>query len=150
MGEEDFFYYREDFAIFIYQEPNRRARHGSHLWAEDYEEEEMGHKKARVYLKKEKDELIYYVEMPGVNSPEDIEIELEGRKITVKGKLKKVIITPSLRKNVEISEYRADIDLPFDVEPEDIRTEFYRSRSLLVIRIKKSKKKFRISINDVY
>jgi len=150
MEGEDFFYYREDIAIFIYHEPSRQARHGSHLWAEDYEEEERGYKKARIYLRREKDELIYYVEMPGVDSPENIEIELEGRKLKVRGKLKKIIITPSLRKNVEISEYRADIDLPFDVDPEDIRTEFYRAKSLLIIRIRKSKKRHKININEVY
>ena len=151
MSFDEYFYYEKK--IVIYGDPTRSLRqHGSHIWEEDFEVEEAGSKKARVYEKNLKDEITYYVELPGVTSPEDIEIMLENQHIKIKAKLRKVVIYHGLRKDVQVQEYTAEIKLPFSPDPNDVSVEFDKSRSMLIIHVRKSKKKepHKINIEKVY
>ncbi|MGQ4891892.1 MAG: Hsp20/alpha crystallin family protein [Candidatus Njordarchaeia archaeon] len=151
MSFDEFFYYEEN--IIIYGEtPKKFGQHGSHIWEEDFEAEESGSKKAKIYEKHLKDEIVYYIELPGVTSPEDIDIVLEDQHIKVKARLKKVVIYHGLRKDTQVQEYTAEIKLPFPVEPSDVSAEFDKTRGMLVIRVRKGKKKepHRINIEKVY
>jgi len=147
----DEFYYREDVIIYFTGREKKVSKHDSHIHVEDYEEEEKGSKRAGIYEERSKDSLTYYIELPGVISPDDIEILLEENELLVKARLRKVIIYPGLRKDVKVSEYKARVELPFSVSPDDIETEFDTSKGLLIIRIKREKKRYRrIRIDKVY
>ncbi len=151
MSSDDFFYYEEEIIVFS-NFLSRGGSHRSHIWEEDYEEEESGYKKARVYEERRRDEIVYYIELPGVKSPDSIDISLEENIITVRAKLGKVVIYPSLRKNVKVSEYIAKIKLPFEPEPEDVFSEFDTNRNILIIHVKRwRKRKFhKLNIDRIY
>lgn len=136
----DEFYYRED--IIIYHVGRRRIvnKHDSHIHIEDYEDEEKGSKRANIYEERGGEAVTYYVEMPGISSPDDIDIVLEEDNIIlVKAKLRKVIIYPGVRKDVKVTEYTAKIELPFNVTPNDIETELDTSKGVLIIKARKGK-----------
>lgn len=145
---DEYFYYYEEYFYATYRAP--RGRHTSHIWEEEYASEEEGSKTAKVYEEFLRDEIRYYIELPGVTSPEDIEITLEGANLKVVAKIKKTIIYPGLRKKVKLSEYRADIRLPFRPDPNDILTEFDSRKSLLIIRVRKRSKSYKLNIDRVY
>lgn len=149
--EDDYYYYYYEEEIIVTRDLSRlRRRHSSHIWEEEYADEEEGAKRAKVYEEILRDEIRYYVELPGVTSPDDINIVVDGAMIRITAKLKKAIIYPGLRKRIRLSEYKAEIRLPFRPQPDEIYTEFDKNRSLLIIRVKKKSKSFRIGINHVY
>ena len=93
--------------------------------------------------------LFYYIELPGILSRDDIEVELQSNIITVRAKLRKGVVYQGVTKELNVSEYLADIILPYAPSPDDIHISFDRRRGLLIISVSRRGEKKRLRIEEI-
>jgi len=99
----------------------------------------------RVYEEENPDEIIYYVEMPGVKHKQDINAILDEEVLKVKAKPEKLEYFGHSKID-RIKEYRIALKLPEGIRPEDIKIKFLEDKGVLIIRVKKRKKSREIPI----
>ena len=78
------------------------------------------------YRVRKSDEVIHiHVDLPGV-AQEDLEVELQGRVLTVRGRIKSGPTDEGFRpltNEFELGDYEAEFHVPDDVQPEGIEAE---------------------------
>jgi len=145
---EDFFYYEEEY--YLRKKRKDESRYSSHIWEDDdFLCETRGRIRPRILEEVRGRNLFYYIELPGILSRDDIEVELQSNIITVRAKLRKGVVYQGVTKELNVSEYLADIILPYAPSPDDIRISFDRRRGLLIISVSRRGEKKRLGIEEI-
>ncbi|NIQ06789.1 MAG: Hsp20/alpha crystallin family protein [Candidatus Korarchaeota archaeon] len=137
-----------DHFYFYIEKRKKESGMDAHLLEEaDFSCEEHGVARPNVYERKEANRYHYLIELDGVKRKKDIDVSLEaGDVLNITAKPSLQVIYRSLSGNIPIKEYRARIQIPMDVDAEDIGAEFKKKEEMLHITVQKPKKAKEIEV----